>query len=71
MVLDIHKKLVSEIDAFIAETRMGASYFGKLAAGNSEIVARLKSGRTITGVTEKKIRDFIASYRPVSREGAA
>ena len=70
MVLEIHKELVAEIDAFIAETKMGESYFGKLATGNSEIVARLKSGRTITGITEKKIRDFIATRRNTTREGA-
>lgn len=61
MVLEIHKILVSKIDAFLASAGMSASYFGKRAAGNSEVVSRLKSGRSITGVTEQKLLDFIAS----------
>ena len=63
MTLDIHKPLVYEIDAFLSETGMSASYFGKVAAGNSEVVARLKTGRTITGITEKKLRDYMEDRR--------
>lgn len=63
MVLDIHKGLVAEIDAFLGEAGMSESYFGKVATGNSEVVSRLKAGRTITGITEKKLRDFIAARR--------
>jgi hypothetical protein len=63
MTLDIHKPLVAEIDAFLAETGMSASYFGKIATGNSEVVSRLKHGRTITGVTEQRLRAFMKQRR--------
>lgn len=55
-----HKDLVKEIDAFLAETGMGVSYFGKAAVGNSEVVHRLRSGREILPSTEAKIRAFLA-----------
>jgi hypothetical protein len=61
MTLEIHTALVKEIDAFLCRTGMSPSYFGKVATGNSEVVPRLKAGRTITGMTEQKIRDFISS----------
>ena len=67
MILEIHKPLVDDIDDFLSETGMSASYFGKIATGNSEVVDRLKRGRTITGLTEQRIRDFMKRRR----EGAA
>jgi hypothetical protein len=42
--------LLSEIEAFLVETGMGETYFGKRAANDSGIVARLRAGATpITG----------------------
>jgi hypothetical protein len=55
--------LIEEIDAFLAETGMGASYFGKQATGNSEIVKRLREGRRVWPETEKQVRDFIKAQR--------
>lgn len=55
--------LLDEIDAFLAERGMGASYFGKIAAGNSEIVHRLRNGKRVWPETEKKVRDFIRAER--------
>ena len=52
--------LISEIDAFLARTGMGQAYFGKLAAGNSEVVARLRAGRRVWPETALAIRRFIA-----------
>ena len=52
--------LVSEIEAFLKATGMGASYFGKKATGNSEVVHRLRLGRRCWPETARKIRDFIA-----------
>ena len=56
-------ELLSEIQAFLAETGMGPSYFGKAATGNSEVVARLAAGKTVTLVTAEKIRRFMAERR--------
>ena len=59
MVLEVHQPLVDRIDAFLASSGLAASYFGKRATGNSEVVARLKAGRSITGRTEQKLVAFM------------
>lgn len=41
--------LLSEIEAFLTETGMGETYFGKQAANDSALVARLRAGTTPTG----------------------
>ena len=56
-------KLLSEIHDFLATTKMGRSYFGKAACGNSELVERLESGRRVWPDTEEKVRAFIAERR--------
>ncbi|MBN9078548.1 MAG: hypothetical protein J0H84_20260 [Rhizobiales bacterium] len=55
--------LISDIREFLSETGMGPSYFGKAACGNSEVVGRLESGRTITLETAERIRAFMAERR--------
>lgn len=54
-----HKTLLAEIEQFLAETGMGASYLGSRAVGNSSVVQRLRQGRRIYGETEKGLRQFI------------
>ncbi|ATI41916.1 hypothetical protein CBW24_07815 [Pacificitalea manganoxidans] len=63
MVLDVHEQLLSEIDEFLRDFGMSQTYFGKRAAGNSELVSRLRAGRSITGLTEQKVRAFITERR--------
>ncbi|TAM96259.1 MAG: hypothetical protein EPN45_21210 [Rhizobiaceae bacterium] len=58
--------LLHEIRNFLAESKMGNSYFGKAACGNSELVNRLENGRTITLETAEKVRAFIAARRKSS-----
>lgn len=58
-----HPELLSEIDAFLTDTGMGASYFGKRATGNSEVVHRLRSGGRVWPETEKQLREFMAAQR--------
>jgi hypothetical protein len=55
--------LLEEIDAFLEETGMGESYFGKKGANNSELVGRLRRGGQIYRSTEKTIRQFMANER--------
>ncbi len=55
--------LLAEIDAFLEETGMGVAYFGKRAAGNSELVARLRAGRRCWPETAVKVRSFIKAER--------
>lgn len=59
--------LLSEIREFLSQTGMGPSYFGKAACGNSEVVRRLESGKTVTLATAAKLRAFMAS-RPAVNE---
>lgn len=64
--------LLQDIDAFLAETELSATYLGKRAVGNSELVARLRSGGRIWPETEEKLRDFMGKYREMkqaAREG--
>lgn len=61
--------LLDEIEAFLAASGMGHSYFGKQAVGNSEIVQRLRTGGRVWPETETRIRAFILAERrrrPVS-----
>lgn len=55
--------LLSDIDAFLRESGMGASYFGKASTGNSELVGRLKAGGRVWPETEEKVRAFIKAQR--------
>lgn len=59
--------ILDEIDAFLRESGMGASYFGKVATGNSELVARLRAGGRVWPETEQKVRDFIRQQRRARR----
>ena len=55
--------LLFKIEAFLSETGMSSTYFGKLSVGNSELVERLRNGGDIRRATAKKIRDFIVDRR--------
>lgn len=55
--------LLTEIEAFLSDTEMSPSYFGKKAVGNSELVSRLQKGRRIWPDTEWKVRLFIETER--------
>ena len=56
------RKLLSEIEAFIARTGIGEKYFGKRATGNSELVPRLRAGGRVWPETAAKVRSFIRGY---------
>jgi hypothetical protein len=62
MSMDETRALLAEIQAFLNRTGMKPSYFGKQAAGNSEIVARLEAGGTVTLRTAERIRKFINNH---------
>lgn len=55
--------ILDEIEAFLSTTGMGASYFGRMATGNTELVPRLRSGGRIWPETEAKVRAFIRAER--------
>jgi hypothetical protein len=51
--------LLSEIRDFLAQHEMSASYFGKRAVNNSELVGRLERGSTVTLATAEKVRAYM------------
>ena len=66
-MMNPHKKLLCEIDAFIAASGMGESYFGKAAVNNSELVSRLRNGGRVWPETAQRVRDFIAARKNVAK----
>ncbi len=66
----MEKELLNEIDQFLAASGMKASYFGKAACGNSELIARLRDGKTVTLATVSRIRAFIAEREAKSERAA-
>jgi hypothetical protein len=58
-----HPELLSEIEAFLAESGMGETYLGKAAVGNSEVVARIRKGRRVWPETADGLRSFIAERK--------
>ncbi len=63
--------LLNEIEAFLAETGMGPSYFGKQAVRNSEIVSRLRNGGRTWPETETQLRAFMLAARRASKKRTA
>jgi hypothetical protein len=68
--MSIHDRLLSDIEEFLTETGMGPSYFGKRAAGNSELVERLRAGGRVWPDTEERVREFMRAFRLKPREAA-
>jgi hypothetical protein len=66
-------QLIVEIDAFLAESRIGEHRFGYLAAKNGRLVERLRSGGRVWPETEERVRAFMEqrrNSRTVKRERA-
>ena len=55
-----------EIEAFLAETKMSATAFGRDALNDPPFVAQLRRGRNVTLSTVEKCRAFMRQ----AREGA-
>ena len=58
--------LLTDIQAFIRDTGIGPSYFGKASCGNSELVERLEKGGTVTLTTADRVRAFIRERSKVA-----
>lgn len=54
-----NQQLLAEINAFLKISGMAATTFGKVAAGNSQIVERMVAGGSVTLRTADRIRNFI------------
>ena len=55
--------LLNEIDAFLAERKIGDHRFGVLAINNGRLLERLRSGRRIWPETADKVRQFMERER--------
>ena len=62
--MSIPSELLVEIDAFLRQAGMAETTFGRQAANDGKLVARLRGGKGITTNTVEKIRDFIAANGP-------
>ena len=63
--------LLSEIDAFLVETGMASSTFGRLAVNDWRLIDTLRAGREPRSATVKSIRSFMAAHRSELAEKAA
>jgi len=59
MIDEHHKPLVDKIKAFLEETGMSPSYFGKVSVGNSELVRRLYEGGSVTVKTQNLLLKYM------------
>jgi hypothetical protein len=59
--------LLEDVEAFLRETGMGASTFGRKAMADSTFVRELRLGRSLYLATENKVRGQIAIYRRIGR----
>lgn len=64
-----NQQLLGEIRRFLTKHPMGPSYFGKRAVGNSELVARLAAGRSVSLDTAAKARAFMEANAPTGEQG--
>ena len=61
--------LLTDIKDFLAENpEIAASTFGRKAANDGKLVARLESGGQVLPTTKEKIEGYIQSYR--AKKGA-
>ena len=58
----MEQQLLTEIRDFLKSSKMGPSYFGKMACGNSEVIRRLENGGTVTVRSLVRIRTFMNEY---------
>lgn len=63
MVPPMSTNLLSEIEQFMADAKIGPHRFGILAVSNGRLVDRLRAGRRIWPDTEIQVRKFMREYR--------
>lgn len=64
-------QLLSDIEQFRAEFRMGEHRFGILAANNGRLVERLRAGGRVWPETEDRVRKFMAERRAAAKDNVA
>ncbi|OYZ12590.1 MAG: hypothetical protein B7Y36_03580 [Novosphingobium sp. 28-62-57] len=51
--------LLEQIEAYLVQSHVPPSRFGRLAAGDPRLVADLKSGRRLRQQTEARLRSYL------------
>jgi len=57
--MSISSDLLREIDAFVRRAGMAPTTFGRLAANDGKLVARLRNGKGITTRTVEKVQAYM------------
>ena len=68
--MDANQQLVAEIEAYAAATGMAVRTFCKKAAGNSELVERMRGGGSVTLKIAERVRNYIRA-NPAKRAGSS
>jgi hypothetical protein len=58
--------LIRQIEAFMRETKMPQTRFGRLAAGDPRLIDDLRKGRRLRPRTRKRVEHFMNTYRETS-----
>ena len=61
--------LIRKIDAFLRQTKMPQTRFGRLATNDPRFVFDLRRGRTPRPTTERRVEHFMNSYGETTRAG--
>lgn len=64
--MENREPLIDLVERFLARSGMGMHYFGKVAAGNTMLVPRLREGRSVMVETDQRVRRYIADHMPTS-----
>lgn len=60
----MQQQFLAKIEQYLSRTQMGPSYFGKRACGNSELVSRLREGKSVTLHTAEAVELFMRENPP-------
>jgi hypothetical protein len=55
--------LIRQIEAFMRETKMPQTRFGRLAAADPRLIDDLRKGRTLRPGTRQRVEHFMNTYR--------
>lgn len=61
-------EVLEQIEAFCAKRNISLTSFGRQAIGDGNLVGNLRSSRSLTLKTARKVIDFMADYVPPPAE---
>jgi hypothetical protein len=69
--MSIQSDLLSDVEAFIQQSGIGESTFGKRAVNDGKLVSRLRDQANMTLGTINKVRTYLDAQKAVARKGEA